>query len=275
MCKIGQRLAASILLLFPASSLAQGGYFANWFARVDKTQGGQPHWIVPLATSTARLEEAYHYDELWLENSKGMTTDNYGGSKGFSLIPCELVQVNVNLPPYIVHNNPKIKDGWGDISFAVKYRLLSANEESGNYVLTAFLAVSWPAGQYENGAPHPVITPTIAYGKGLGQFDLQGVAGVGLPAAETSMLGRSIVWNNAFQYRLFQKFWPEVELNSTFFQDGKNNGKKQNLVMLGIVIGRMHLIGRMRLSFGGGYQIATTHFHTNNHNAILTVRFPF
>ena len=40
-------------------------------------------------------------------------------------------------------------------------------------------------------------------------------------------------------------------------------------MMLGFVIGRLHLIGRMRLSFGGGYQIATTHFHTNNHNAIV------
>jgi hypothetical protein len=26
---------------------------------------------------------------------------------------------------------------------------------------------------------------------------------------------------------------------------------------------------------GGGYQIATTHFHTSNHNAILSIRFPF
>jgi len=63
MCHIGPRAAVFILFL-PAFSLAQDGYFANWFARVDKTQAKQPHWIVPLATSTARLEEAYHYDSL-------------------------------------------------------------------------------------------------------------------------------------------------------------------------------------------------------------------
>lgn len=274
MCHIGLRLAVFILVL-PAFSLAQDGYFANWFLRVDKTQAEQPNWIVPLATSTARLEEAYHYDSLWQENSKGELIENYGGGKGFSLIPCERVQVNLNVPPYVVQNDPKIENGWGDVSFAVKYRLLSANEKSGNYALTAYLGLSWPTGQYKNGALHPVITPTIAYGKGYGQFDLQGTAGVGLPTAGTSMLGRNITWNNAFQYHLFRKFWPEAELNSTFFQDGKNNGKKQNFVMLGFVIGRVHLIGRMRLSFGGGYQVATTHFHTNNHNAILTVRFPF
>jgi hypothetical protein len=28
-------------------------------------------------------------------------------------------------------------------------------------------------------------------------------------------------------------------------------------------------------TFGGGYQIATTRFHTSNHNAILSIRFPF
>jgi hypothetical protein len=275
MRKFGPRLAVFLWLLFPASSFAQSGYFANWFARVDKTQSEQPHWIVPLATNTSRLEEAYHCDELWQESSNGTMIDNYGGGKGFSLIPSEHVQVNLNLPPYVVHNNPKIEDGWGDVSFAAKYRLLSADEESGNYVLTVSLALSWPTGEYGNGALHPVITPTIAYGKGLGQFALQGTAGVGLPTADTSLLGRSVVWNNAFQYQLFRKFWPEVELNSTFFQDGKNDGKKQNLVTVGMVIGRLPLLGRTRLSFGGGYQIATTHFHTNNHNAILTVRFPF
>jgi hypothetical protein len=29
------------------------------------------------------------------------------------------------------------------------------------------------------------------------------------------------------------------------------------------------------LSFGGGYQIAITRFHTTNHNAIFTARLPF
>jgi hypothetical protein len=29
------------------------------------------------------------------------------------------------------------------------------------------------------------------------------------------------------------------------------------------------------LSFGGGFQIATSQFYRNNHNGILTIRFPF
>ena len=231
--------------------------------------------VTPLATTTPRLEEEYRYDQTWQENAKGMTTDSYDGGKGLELIPFEKVEVIFNVPPYIAHNNPKVKDGWGDVAFLIKYRLLSANEEHGSYILTAFLGWSLPTGQFSNGALHPVITPTIAYGKGFGNFDVQGTFGVGLPTADTSTLGRTIAWNNTFQYRVFRKFWPEVELNSTFFQDGKNDGRKQNFVTPGLVMGRFHLIGRVGFTVGGGYQIATTQFHTTNHNGILTIRFPF
>ena len=264
-----------VLFLLSNFSFAQDGYFSDWFARVDKTKEEQPHWVTPLATTTPRLEEEYRYDQLWQPNAKGITTDNYDGGKGLELIPFERVEVIFNVPPFIDHNNPNVRNGWGDVAFLVKYRLLSANEEHGSYILTAFLGWSLPTGQFSNGALHPVITPTIAYGKGFGNFDLQGTFGVGLPTADTSTLGRTIAWNNTFQYRVFRKFWPEVELNSTFFQDGKNDGQKQKFVTPGLVMGRFRLVGRVGFTVGGGYQIATTRFHTTNHNAILSIRFPF
>jgi hypothetical protein len=266
-----------ILFFLSNFSLAQdrNRFPSDWFTRVDKSKDEQPHWITPLATTTPRLEEEYRYDQLWQPNAKGVTTVNYDGGKGLELIPFEKVEVILNVPPYIDHNNPQVRNGWGDVAFLVKYRLLSENEEHGNYILTAFLGWSLPTGQFSNGALHPVLTPTIAYGKGFGNFDLQGTLGVGLPTADTSSLGRTIAWNNTFQYRVFRKFWPEVELNSTFFQDGKNDGRKQNFVTPGLVLGRFHLAGRVGFVVGGGYQIATTQFHTTNHNAILSIRFPF
>jgi hypothetical protein len=265
----------AVLCLLPTLTSAQDGYLANWFARVDKAKGEQPHWITPLATTTPRLEEEYRYDQLWQTNAKGITTDNYDGGKGLELIPSEKVEVIFNVPPYLVHNDASVRDGFGDVAFLVKYRLLSANEEHGNYILTAFLGWSIPTGDHKNGALHPVITPTIAYGKGLGDFDLQGTFGIGLPTADTDLVGRSYAWNNTFQYRLFRKLWPEVELNSTFFQGGKNDGQKQNFVTPGLVIGRLRLWGRIGFTVGGAFQIATTLFHTSNHNAILSLRFPF
>jgi len=268
-------LAVLVLCFSSTWSATQDGYFSDWFQRVDKTQAEQPHWITPLATTTPRLEEEYRYDQLWQENAEGITTDNYDGSKGLELIPFEKVEVILNTPPYIAHNNPKTKDGWGDVAFLVKYRLLSANEQHGNYILTAFLGWSLPTGQFSNGALHAVITPTLAYGKGFRNFDAQGTFGVALPVADPNLIGRSYLWNNTFQYRVLRKLWPEVELNSTFFQDGKNDGMKQNFMTPGLVMGRFHFLGRMGFTIGGGYQIATTHFHTNNHNAILSIRFPF
>ncbi len=268
-------LGIAVFYLTSTLMFAQDGYFANWFARVDKTKNEQPHWVTPLATTTPRLEQEFRYDQLWQENAEGVTTDNYNGGKGLELIPFEKVEVIFNLPPYLVHNNPAVRDGFGDVAFLVKYRLLSQNEEHGNYILTAFLGWSLPTGDHKNGALHPVITPTIAYGKGLGNFDLQGTFGVGLPTADTDIVGRNYAWNNTFQYRVLRKFWPEIELNSTFFQDGKNDGQKQNFVTPGLVMGRFRLVGRVGFTIGAGYQIATTHFHTNNHNTILSVRFPF
>lgn len=268
-------LVTVLLCLSSTVMRAQDGYFGDWFQRVDKTQAEQPHWITPLATTTPRLEEELRYDQLWQVNSKGVTTDNYDGGKGLELIPFKKVEVIFSAPPYFDHNNPADKNGFGDAAFLVKYRLLSANEESGNYILTAFLGWSLPTGSHTNGALHAVITPTIAYGKGLGHFDAQGTFGIGFPVADTNLAGRTYAWNNAFQYRILRKLWPEIELNSTFFQDGKNDGKKQNFVTPGLIIGRLRLWNRVGFTVGGGYQIATTRFHTNNHNAILSIRFPF
>src|SRR5947209_10000084 len=123
----------------PARGQSDSGYCAGWFHRVDKTQAEPPHWVTPLATTTPRLEEEFRYDQLWQVNSKVVTTYNYDGGKGLELIPFEKVEVIFNLPPYLAHNNPAVHDGFGDTALLVKYRLLSANEEHGSYILTAFL----------------------------------------------------------------------------------------------------------------------------------------
>src|SRR5579884_1354891 len=268
-------LLLAVASVFVRQSSAQNNYFEDWFSRVDKTQAEQPHWITPLATTTPRLEEEFRYDQLWQVNPKGVTTYNFDGGKGLELIPFERVEVILNAPPFLKHNDPTVHDGFGDLAFLVKYRLLSANEEHGNYILTAFLGWSLPTGQYRNGALHAVITPTIAYGKGFHHADVQGTFGVALPIADTDLIGRNYSWNNAFQYHCFRKLWPEVELNTTFFQNGPRDGKKQNFVTPGLVIGRLHVWHRVGFTFGAGYQIATTRFHASNHNAILSLRMPF
>ena len=258
------------------SAGSDSGFFDNWFRRVDQSQAEQPRWVTPLATTTPRLEEEFRYDIFWQTNHAGVTTENYGGAKGLELIPRERVEVILVAPPaYIVHNNPLVKDGFGDWGLLVKYRILSGNQERGNYILAAFFQMTAPTGQYKNGATNAIITPTIAYGKGLGAFDVQGTFGATLPTGNEARIGHTYPWNNAFQYRLYRRFWPEVEVNYTHFQDGTNDGKTQVFMTPGLVIGRMHLWKRLAFTVGGGFQIATTHFHANNHNGIFSVRFPF
>jgi hypothetical protein len=252
------------------------GFWASWFKRSDNSKAEQPHWLTPLATTTPRLEQEFRYDVVWQQARPGASyTENVGNGKGLELIPFERVEIIAGMPPYTVHHNANIEDGFGDFRLLVKYRLLASNEEHGNYIVTAFMDMSFPTGSGPNGQTNAVVTPTLAYGKGFGHFDVQGTAGAALPTGNEAQIGRTYTWNNAFQYQVFRRVFPEVEMNATFFQDGKNDGKRQVFVTPGLVVGRIPLTSRLGLTVGAGVQIAATAFHTTTHNAILSVRLPF
>jgi len=104
------------------------------------------------------LEEEFRYDIGWQKSSSGALNENYGFSKGLELIPAERVEIIVSPPPYIAHGSTE-QDGFGDVSFLLKYRLFAGNEQHGNYILTAFLGASAPTGQYNNGTQDATITP--------------------------------------------------------------------------------------------------------------------
>jgi len=258
-------------------SAAEGhSFWSRWFDRSDKSKAGQPHWLTPLATTTPRLEQEFRYDVNWSQAKPGSAyTETFGNTKGLELIPVEQVEIIAAVPAYVVHNNPAVPDGWGDFQLLVKYRLLSANEASGDYILTAFVSSTFPTGTNRNGQPKSIITPTLAYGKGWGPFDMQGTVGAAEPVGMTSAIGRTYTWNHTLQAHLMTKLWPEVELNQSWFSAGKNGGKKQTFVTPGIVVGRTRLTDRVGLTFGAGVQIAASRFHTTNHNIIVSTRFPF
>jgi hypothetical protein len=257
-------------------SSSDDGFWARWFERSDKAKSEQPHWITPIATTTPRLEQEFRYDVNWSQARPGAVyTENYGNTKGLELIPFERVEIIAGVPGYVAHNNPAAPDGWTDFQLLMKYRLLSANESQGDYILTAFLSSSFPTGTNHNGQAKAIITPTLAYGKGWNPFDIQGTIGVGVPAADASAIGRTYTWNNALQLHVLQKLWPEVELNRTWFVDGKNAGREQTFVTPGLVIGRFPLADRVGLTLGVGVQIAVSTFHTQNHTIILSTRLPF
>jgi hypothetical protein len=260
----------------PSASDGHEGFWARWFKRSDRLKAGQPHWLTPLATTTPRLEQELRYDVNWSQAKPGGPyTEIYGNTKGLELIPVENIEIIAAIPAYIVHNNPAVKDGWGDFQLLVKYRLFAANEEHGNYILTAFVSSTFPSASYGNGQPKAIMTPMLAYGKGWGNFDIQGTVGAAEPAGNTSAIGRAYTWNHTFQLHALSKVWPELEVNQSWFSGGKNDGKEQTFVTPGVVIGRARITDRVGFTFGAGVQIAVSQFHTSNHNIIFSMRAPF
>jgi hypothetical protein len=160
-----------------------GGPFASWLDMVSATQAQQPHWMTPLVTVTPRLEQEFRADYYHQQNGtgsqgNGQLINNYGGRGGprVELIPAYNWEVILAPPPYETATGPKgTAEGAGDWpAFLVKYRLISANEQNGNYIVTAFFQMSDPLGTPAK-ISNNVLTaqPTIAFGKGCGDFDIQ------------------------------------------------------------------------------------------------------
>jgi len=139
-----------------------------------------------------------------------------------------------------------------------KYRAFSANEERGNYILSFFAGFTLPTGSKNNTTDHASFTPTIAFGKGWGDFDLQATLGASVPDNAVGNLGTPILANAAFQYRLWQVFWPELEVNYTYWPNGERQGIHQVFITSGLVVGRIPIWQRMGLAVGAGFQIAVT-----------------
>jgi hypothetical protein len=263
-----------------ASLNAQDNFFQKWETRTSKVQSKQPSWSVPLVAPYPMLIQVFRADFTRQVTPALTDTWNYGASRGLNLIPGFNSEFDFYYPPYIQHNVKTAKDGFGDVSFLYKYRILSANEKNGNYMLSAQLVSSIPTGSYSNGSTDASVTPTLLAGKGFGRFDVISSLGGTLPTGDTNKLGRSIAWNTTAQYHLGKYVWPELESNATYFYGGKNDGKSQNFLTPGVTFSKFKLHpsdahSRLALATGAGIQIATSKFHTYNHNLVITARLVF
>ncbi len=246
----------------PASEGGIGAYFANWFNRVDQAQASQPHWIAPLATTTPRLEEEVRYDQFWEHLPNGGSLNSYDGGRGLELIPTTTNEVILGVPAYQERQvgRGRLVTGYGDYpAVLVKQRLFSENEQQGNAIVTAFLQVVAPTGATPYTGNAWIIAPTIAGGKGWGDFDIQATLGFNLPIGHFNDTGAQMLTNVTFQYELWKYFWPEFELNDTIWLGGSQRGGKDQLFLTpGIILGRFEIAGRVRTNFGVGYQFAVS-----------------
>lgn len=267
-----------------------------WMAMATASQAAQPHWMTPLVTVTPRLEQELRFDFYDQQNGpvsngqgNGQHIYNYGGPGGIraELIPTYNTELILAAPPIENAWGPKgVGQGPGDWpAFLAKYRFISANEENGNYIFTGFFQMGVPSetgGKISNN----VLTaqPTLAGGKGWGDFDIQmtlseqfPVDAIG-PNSSTTLhnFGDPILWNTTFQYHFMQYFWPELEVNYEFWPNGEHQGLSQVLLTPGIIFGRFPLgPPRQNLIFGVGYQFAVTANPVVQNNLVATLRITF
>jgi hypothetical protein len=273
----------------------------SWLDMVSATQAAQPNWMTPLVTVTPRLEQELRADFYGQQNGtgsqgNGQRIDNYGGPGGFRVefIPAYNIELIVAAPPYETASGPKGDAwGWGDYPlFLAKYRFLSANRDNGDYILTGFFQMT-EALNTEGKISNHVLTaqPTIAAGKGWGNFDIQSTLSVQIPVqghgspGDTPEMNRQafgdpILWNTAFQYHFMQYFWPELEVNYEYWPNGEHVGLNQVLLTPGIILGRFK-IGQdtatrpINLIIGAGYQMAVTANPVTKNNFVATMRITF
>ncbi len=299
--------AAAVISLAPVLAHAQspdlppGDPIQSWLAMVSASQAAQPSWMTPLVTVTPRLEQEFRFDFYDQQNGTGSQGNgqhlvNYGGPGGarVEFIPAYNWEVIVATPPYVTASGPKgDAEGPGDWpGFLIKYRLLSANAENGDYIATVFLQETTALGTAGKISSNVnVLQPTLALGKGWGDFNIQttiseqfpfsGIASHGNPASvNLRNFGDPVLWNTAFQYHFMEYFWPELEVNFEYWPNGEHEGLTQVLLTPGIIFGRFKIgmdsqTRPINLIFGAGYQIAVTPNPVTQNNWVATMRITF
>lgn len=278
-----------ISTLFPLTALQAAeekfepgdDFLSNWPGKVARTQEVQPHWELLLGMNSPRLTQGFRYNYSKQYLPGGPTTENYGMGKGLELIVGENFEAQIGIPAYIDKQTPRPNSsGWADETFLGRYRLIAANEENGNYIVSCSLGLSVPTGSDQFSSRSTVYTPTFAAGKGWGSrqhgFDIQSSISASVPDHNLSFIGAPAAWATALQAHVWQNFWPEIEANYTHWYKGAFDGKNQLVLTYGMVFGRFELTGKDKLTMGIGYQEPKgTNFSTFNHGWISTLKLSF
>jgi hypothetical protein len=279
-------LAMGALLCRAAPAAADGldDFLDNWSPRAHAALANEPHWAPPINTPSPRLTQVVRYDQYWQSTGTPAAINGFGAGKGVEIIPFDTTSFTFNFPPYSERSKAAPAAGFADWpAVFVKQRLATAPPDEGDYVLTGYLTVQAPLGIAELTNHTWVVTPGLGFGKGWGDFDLDGSVTIALPTAHMSTVGTAIAANLAAQYHLGRYFWPELELNGTGWAGGPRSGLNQLFMTAGTVFGTVPLADNYGLGVGAGYQFALTRRDYTalaltpayDHNWILTFRLVY
>jgi hypothetical protein len=237
----------------------------------------QPVFITPLVGIDPRLVQYTKFSVSHEYTSAGAETVNYGNGRGTGIIVGNRFEFDFIQPPYIQHNGAA-DDGFGDTAVLAKYRVASANAEGGNYDVALVLSHCFATGSHKNGAATDSFGPSLAAGYAFHHLDVLSSVGGTLPTGKIATQGRSIAWNTVSQAHIEPHLWFEIGDNATFFAGGSHDGRMQNFVTPAafyVIRGKNWKSTRPSFIVNGGMQIATSEFHTYNHNLITEVRMLF
>jgi hypothetical protein len=260
-----RHLAAAALIVGAASHACaaedtDAPLYALFGNAAESARASQPEWSSPLVTTTGLLEQRFRFDVERQNAGNGARTTLLDGGRGLDLIVSDSNEIQVGLPPYEIRSavpGAPGAAGFGDWPFVrIEQRLASSPGDAGDYVLTAWLQVQAPVGVSRLTSMAWTYTPTLAFGKGWGAFDVQGTVAVVLPASHAATLGDQLQSNLAIQYHLLTVLWPELEANWAWYAGGQRGGLNQLYLTAGLVAGRFQLTRDLKLTLGGGYQFA-------------------
>jgi hypothetical protein len=268
-------LATLFLCNHPAFSQNLAEQFFSHNSNMAKKQ---PAFITPLIASDPRLLQYVRASFSHQYTASGTETVSYGNARGGGVIVGDRFEFDFVPPAYIQHNSSAV-DGLGDITVLGKYRIASGDRESGNYALSAMLAHTFATGTYKNGATTDSFAPTLAGGYAFfRRFDAVSSLGGTLPTGNIAHQGRSIAWNSTLQTRATRALWFEVEDNATWYVGGPHQGRMQNFLTPAafyVVRPKNWRPAHPFFILDSGMQIASSGYHSYNHNLISEVRMLF
>lgn len=267
----------AVCLLSVSAVSAQQSFTERFGAHNTEMSALQPAFITPLVAADPRLIQYARFSTSHEYTAAGTETVSYGNARGGGIIAGNRFEFDWMPPAYIEHNSAAA-DGFGDTSTLVKYRIASGDAQHGNFDVAAMLNHCFATGSHKNGAATDSFAPTLAGGYAFRRFDVISTLGGTMPTGKIAAQGRSIAWNSLVQAHASKHVWFEVEDNATFYFAGAHDGKMQNF----ITPAAFYVVRRKEwkpthpfLIFDGGMQVATSGFHTYNHNLISEVRVLF
>ncbi len=249
------------LLATPACADDLSDFLGPYSESHASARAAQPSWSSPLVTTTGLLEQRVRFDVQQQHSGNGADTTELDDSRALDLIVGDSNEIQVAFAPYEIRHSPgsRIQSGFADGSvFRFEQRLASSPASGDNYVVTAWLQVQAPAGIQAFTNDAWALQPTLAVGKGWGDFDIQATVGGVLPTSHVRTLGNQAQTNVALQYHVGELFWPELEVNWTYYGGGQRDHLNQIYLTPGVEVGRFDIGQSLKATFGVGYQTAVS-----------------